>query len=220
MKMLSWFFALILTVSVPLGALAEEEKKPAPFAPVDKVNKKVSVAERFDIMVRLPATSPARLLFFGEARRNTGLNEAELTSAVKSGATNVATVTVEGGLETAGIKNERAKYWRIVRKDEEIVFVKKGNDWVPWFLLRCNNPVRVVKVREEVKTPRLATPPPVSPPISPPPAMVVAQATQSCCPIPVQNVSATYTLLLGDGVYGVGTSANIIHNGVFYPTHQ
>jgi hypothetical protein len=138
-------FIVLFALLVPLGAWA---KRPDPFA---GPSKEMTVSARYAITVNLPADAPARTEFFRLSELNTGYNEAKLTELVNAGKVAVIYCTDKTcQLETAGLHNGKAVYHRDVNEKEAVVVVAKGDWWVPWFLLGCNNPVRPVEPEKPV----------------------------------------------------------------------
>lgn len=139
MKKIGRFIPVLLALFALLAPFGAWAKSPDPFA---GPSKDMSVKARYALIASLPANNPARVQFFSESQKNTGLSEAELSELVRTGKTKVITCKDKCKLETAGLLNGKAVYWRNVNEKEAVVIVPKGEWWVPWFVLGCNNPVR------------------------------------------------------------------------------
>ncbi len=150
MKKMSAIIALFIILTVPTGLLA---KSPNPYVPVNKGEMTVNgrIVEICDT---------GCIQFFTESKSNLGINDTELIRLAKDGKTKVEDCGKDCILETAGLLNGRSVYWRNVESGEAVVYVESEGKWLPWFLLRCANPVRPVPPLEAVskKKPVLTRP--------------------------------------------------------------
>lgn len=199
-------FLTLFALLVPLGAWA---KSPDPFA---NPSKDMSVKARYTLMASLPADAPARTEFFAESLKNTGLSEQQLTELVNTGMTKVIYCTDKTcKLETAGLLNGKATYWRNVNEKEPVVIIAKGDWWVPWFLLGCNNPVRPIMQGKPI-TATPAPPPPVvvETPVAPSGYRVKQMQCVQQFPIYIASATTLYERFNSHQFYGLYTPTRCI----------
>jgi hypothetical protein len=111
---------------------------PAPYVQ----EKGVSFEQVFSEIEKMPAKSKARKEFFKESERNLGLTEQQLKEMIKTGKVRSEACGENCKLETAGLQDGESLYWRIVKETEQVVYVFVKEQWKPWFLVKCGNPVK------------------------------------------------------------------------------
>lgn len=217
-KMIAWLTMLLFFLLVPLGVMA---KNPAPYISEQKAGTPAMVV--FGEIMKLPESSTARIEFFKESKKNfkskTGydLTEKDFAELFRHGKVKVE-LCGNCQLETAGIENNQSKYWRLLNPSEEMASAEIYGQSVPWFLIRCANPVRDI---ERIVT--VTEPPPEVIPQQPEPKPAQFRPVGCIQGAPIQLLGSS-TIRSGIGYspwsgYGGGGGDVSHHNNViFYPT--
>lgn len=211
---------------------AEKVNRPAPFLAIEEVDLPIA-----DQLSKLANGDEVKAeLFIGESMENLGIGSEDFVSLFnfESGKDKnlkpyeVKLISKKGGadFETAGFRDGKADYWRTVNDGETVVMVKVGEQWKPWFLLRCGNPVRVKAATPE-KAVAQPAPPVDTQPVTPTKEVVATtsgrsttrtESSEYCCPTPVVNTSIQHRIHFGDEFGISGTP--LTYNGIFYPHNR
>jgi len=136
-KLMYWRILTLSMLLTFLGGTFALAAKPAPYVPP----RGLSYKQVFYALKAMPANKVERVEFFKEAQRNLGLNEDQLEQKIESGEVRAEVCGENCSLKTAGLQNGDSVYWRKVKGNETVVYVYINNEWRPWFLVRCGNPV-------------------------------------------------------------------------------
>jgi hypothetical protein len=194
-KMLFWgTICVLLTFSGTL-VLAN----PAPYVP-KKGN--ASFKQIFSDIEKMPVNATARQEFFKESERNLGLTETQLKEKIKAGQVRAEMCGKNCELKTAGLQDNTSVYWRTVKENEQVVYVFVKEDWKPWFLVRCGNPVKDSK-------------PPTAPPVT-------TYQKKDCCwqtgsPIVLESALINGGTVSVTNHLAIGTSPAPRFVSIFYP---
>jgi hypothetical protein len=137
----SLLFAVLL--GVLMYSCAVQAAKPLPFNGVVNKQSTVSGKDVFYQMYNKPSTDKGRIAFFSESEKLLGINEEEMKAAVDAGRIKVTAVG-NRTIWTAGLlPNGDISYWRKGKPDELMAeFETREGVLIPWFFLRCANPLR------------------------------------------------------------------------------